>query len=669
MRIEVENTRDDWQAFCRFYTGRAQGHVRYQWLFLTLTAAAVCGVLWLFDRFGVGTIDLFSTLLGVAVVYAIIFFYSRTHNAAKAIPESWLGRHVYDLLPDALHTQGSAGTARFPWTSIREVCEEPAYLYLLLDKITTIVIPKRGMEPHGGSEMVKAEIERLRAAAAADEAQVAAAGVGNELSVVEGAITAAGDSNAPPPHAVQPDSGVDGGHFERGKERSQAGGSGFAHNLLAGLRLSTFLPVRAEHFRPSARQVALFILLSLATWLGVERLLAEGEAYLAWYTVVQVTWLGALAVVSVLLLTPRAHSSETAARMFTALASAAPFVVLVASLLLALPLEYPWQLLPQAALLLYAFLVAVRAQRVSIAENRALALFKGVAGIATVYFAFQTTVSVLPEPWYSNDGDEESMEEWTAAERVLFAQPDLVDAAVEQLSAGTAGTTEAYFVGFAGFGEQGVFGKEIRFANDAIGRRIDMDGRSLQLVNSPEPRDETTPLATTSGLTRSLAGIARKMNVDEDVLFLFLTSHGSEDAELSVSQGFLPLNNLDGPTLRAALDGSGIRWRVIMISACHAGSFIPSLSDEHTLIITAAHADKSSFGCSDERDLTYFGEAFLRDALPASSDLLDAFERAKQLVTARERKEGRTPSEPQLFVGAQMKSKLAEMPLRGPRRQ
>jgi hypothetical protein len=148
------------------------------------------------------------------------------------------------------------------------------------------------------------------------------------------------------------------------------------------------------------------------------------------------------------------------------------------------------------------------------------------------------------------------------------------------------------------------------------------------------------------------------------VLLLFLTSHGSEDAELSVSQGYLPLDELDGRTLRTALDDSGIRWRVIVISACHAGSFIPKLSDERTLIIAAAHADKSSFGCSDERELTYFGEAFLRDALPASSDLLDAFARARELVTAREIEEGQEPSDPQLFVGAQMKAKLAEMPLR-----
>jgi hypothetical protein len=323
--------------------------------------------------------------------------------------------------------------------------------------------------------------------------------------------------------------------------------------------LCTFLPVQAEHFRPSARQIALLIVISLLAWLGVERVLMEGEVYLVWYSVAQMVWLVAVAVVSVLLLTPRAHSSETVARMFTALASAAAFVMLVTSFALALPLEYPWYLLPQAALIVYVFLVVIRAQRASIGEARGLAVCKSIAGIAAVYLAFTATVWERPQPWYANEEDGTSRGEWLASEPVLFAQPDLIDAAVARLSAGTAGRTEAYFVGFAGYGGQGVFEKEIRFANDAFGKRLDLDGRSLQLVNSPEQRDETTPLATASGLTRSLAGIAGKMNPDEDVLFMFLTSHGSEDAELSVSQGYLPLQDLDSHTLRTALDEAGIQ--------------------------------------------------------------------------------------------------------------
>ncbi|HSL72792.1 MAG TPA: YcxB family protein, partial [Longimicrobiales bacterium] len=358
MRIEVDITREDWQAYCRFYAERARGIVRYQWVFLAATAAAVWVVLWLFDRLGGRTLDLPSALLGMALIYAIIFLFSRSSLAAKVIPESWLGCHVYDLLPDALHTRRSASTARYPWTSIREVCEDPAYLYLLLDNITAILLPKRAMEPLGGPEAVKAEIERLRRgdAAVTGESQ---AGVSTDIAVSSDGSTIASAASI----------GEAGPSITASSRR---GRWALADNLLAGLRLCTFLPVQAEHFRPSARQIALLIVVSLLAWLGLERVLMEGEVYLVWYSVAQMVWLVAVAVVSVLLLTPRAHSSETVARMFTALASAAPFVMLVTSLALTLPLEHPWYLLSQAALVVYVFLVVIRAQRVSIGEAKGL---------------------------------------------------------------------------------------------------------------------------------------------------------------------------------------------------------------------------------------------------------------------------------------------------------
>ena len=60
------------------------------------------------------------------------------------------------------------------------------------------------------------------------------------------------------------------------------------------------------------------------------------------------------------------------------------------------------------------------------------------------------------------------------------------------------------------------------------------------------------------------------------------------------------------------LDESHIRWRVIIVSACYSGIFIPVLKNDSTLIMTAADSRHSSFGCDDTRDLTYFGEALLQ---------------------------------------------------------
>jgi len=151
------------------------------------------------------------------------------------------------------------------------------------------------------------------------------------------------------------------------------------------------------------------------------------------------------------------------------------------------------------------------------------------------------------------------------------------------------------------------------------------------------------------------------MNLDRDVLFLALSSHGSAKPEISVSNGALPLNGLTEAALASALKESGIRWKVIVISACYSGAFIDSLRDDQTIVLTAAAADRTSFGCSDDRDLTYFGEAFYRDAIPRSTGLRDAFDRAAIDIAGREQREGIKASQPQAFYGPAMARKLDEI--------
>lgn len=140
-----------------------------------------------------------------------------------------------------------------------------------------------------------------------------------------------------------------------------------------------------------------------------------------------------------------------------------------------------------------------------------------------------------------------------------------------------------------------------------------------------------------------------------------ISSHGSEDPSIAVENSDLPLNDVSDEDLADALRESGIRWRVIIISACYAGGFIEALRDPQTIVITAAAADRTSFGCSNDRDLTYFGEAFYRDALPEAKSLREAFETAKAAIAARERAEHITPSNPQAYFGAKIEAKLAAM--------
>jgi hypothetical protein len=244
-------------------------------------------------------------------------------------------------------------------------------------------------------------------------------------------------------------------------------------------------------------------------------------------------------------------------------------------------------------------------------------------------------------------------------QELVDRQPALIDAQVQAISERSPPGPQAYFLGFAGVGEERVFAEEIDLAARRFAQRFGLEGRSLRLVN--DQRDlEKHPLASAAALRYALRALGRVMDQD-DVLFLALSSHGWKDATLSISnQGMRP-GTLGASHLAEMLKESGIRWRVIVVSACYAGTFIAPLADDHTIVITAASRTRPSFGCGADRDLTYFGEAFYRDALPAAPNLRAAFEAARRDITAREKAERERPSHPQAHFGRLMESRLAAL--------
>ena len=112
------------------------------------------------------------------------------------------------------------------------------------------------------------------------------------------------------------------------------------------------------------------------------------------------------------------------------------------------------------------------------------------------------------------------------------------------------------------------------------------------------------------------------------------------------------------------LHASGIKWKVLVISACYSGAFIEPLKDDHTLIITATDANNTSFGCGSGENLTWFGKAYFDDALRRTRSFTEAFGFARQAVAQREREQKYTASNPQMYVGAAIKDKLTGLEAR-----
>nr|WP_246387506.1 C13 family peptidase [Chiayiivirga flava] len=214
-----------------------------------------------------------------------------------------------------------------------------------------------------------------------------------------------------------------------------------------------------------------------------------------------------------------------------------------------------------------------------------------------------------------------------------------------------------YVLAFGGDAGEDVFRNEVEYIERLFPQRFDAAGRVLGLLNHPDSV-ATRPLATATNLERGLAAIGERIDPDEDIVFVYLTSHGSEDHELYVNQPPLPFDQITPQRLRAALDASGIRWRVVVVSACFSGGFVEALRDPQTLVITAARADRTSFGCGSESDITWFGNAFVAEALNRTTDLREAFETASTAIAEREKAEEFDPSEPQWDAGERILAQL-----------
>ncbi|MGH8583333.1 MAG: C13 family peptidase [Gammaproteobacteria bacterium] len=245
------------------------------------------------------------------------------------------------------------------------------------------------------------------------------------------------------------------------------------------------------------------------------------------------------------------------------------------------------------------------------------------------------------------------------AEAVLYRQPGLVARALSGVRKGQRGVVDLYYLGFAGDGEQRVFKNEVLLAERILARQFGARGRTLVLFSDRQGLNRY-PLATVTNLREALKGMAARMDRDEDILFLFVTSHGSKDHRISVQLGELPLQDLPAAELAEMLAEARIKWKVIVVSACYSGGFIAPLRDENSMVITAARADRTSFGCSDEAELTYFGKAFLQESLAATSSFQAAFARAARRVRAMESEQDYTPSEPQIAYRPAILRKLSE---------
>ena len=630
MDIVVQLQQSDFAAFQRQVIQRQRKPVR--WLSALASGIAVFVLLSFFEDQGTTYDGVWFLVIGLSMGMLLTFFWLayQSRRVSRLDPDGHvLGPQQIRLTEEGIETRKENCESRTSWSAVKAIEETKDHLFIFLDTIVAHIIPKRNL----GSEEDKQRLDETFHRYVPHRVS----GAPTIAPIVDGST-----------------------HADAGLPSSR-----FRGNLWTGMRLVLFQRVKADEFAFGIGQIAAFIIVELTILLWHDYLSATPDPVFNIYGVTSSATYYLLFFLSAFLIARALNDSGSANKFILIVLTSAPFTMLVyftalwvleqKELSAVVLEEWVW-----TAFVVWVCVLVFRIIRLVFNARRQQAI-----SLSVLFWLLNFgTALILPNQtfWYS-DYQSENDYKPIDVENTYYRQPKLLEAA--RVAPERPGVVDLYFVGFGSYASQDVFLSEVKYVQAQFDEKFDTKGRSVILVNNRQTLNQM-PLANSSNLKYVLADISSKMNTEEDILFLFMTSHGSPNAKLSVSLWPLQPNDITAPQLRQMLDNSGIKWRVLLISACYSGSFLKALEDEHTLIITAAAKDKQSFGCSHEREFTYFGEEYFAKALHDNRSWIDAFKQAKATIKSREQKEGLTPSEPQLYVGQRIQAKLTEFERRLP---
>ncbi len=268
-------------------------------------------------------------------------------------------------------------------------------------------------------------------------------------------------------------------------------------------------------------------------------------------------------------------------------------------------------------------------------------------------------------PWYALESADDDRPRLQLSQETFEAQQALLQQTLAALAPQRPGVADVYGLVYAPYASEDVFLRESSMVAGVLGERFDAAGRTVQLVNHASTV-QTHAFATPLNLERAIDAMAQRMDRDADVLVVYLTSHGASNFRMAAEHGPLSVEWLTPQRLRQALDRAGIRHRVIAVSACYSGGWIEPLSDPHTLVMTAADATHTSYGCGRLSELTFFGRAVFDEQLRKTHSFEQAFAAAVPLIRQREIGAGKDDgfSNPQIAVGEQIRPLLKALEAR-----
>jgi hypothetical protein len=451
--------------------------------------------------------------------------------------------------------------------------------------------------------------------------------------------------------------------------------------LALGTRICLFMPVKLAPVSMRAWQFACFVLMSVALDIGLSRLTVPGAA--SFYAAALPLQWAPFVISAVLIWLAVEHGSEPrsapwmrstgAARVGTilGLTLCSSFIYILFSFGVGIAIAHTkstsWAYL-MAWLgwvsywftLIWALLIALRIYHLMGLRVRpavALACF-----LTALSMLIQT---LLPwQLWYPDSNESAATESAPMRlNQALFeSQTQLLKTLLSQIPPQRTAQHDVYAVIYAPYAPEDVFLKESSMVAQVLSERFKSAERIVSLVNHAKTT-QTHAWASPENLQRSIQAIAAQMNSEEDVLLVYLTSHGAKNFKLASAHWPLATDDLTPQELARMLLQAGIKHRVIAVSACYSGGWIEPLKTDHSLIMTAADATHTSYGCGVRSELTFFGRAVFSEGLRTGASFETAFAQAVPVIKKREEEAGKDDgfSNPQIFVGKDIKPLLDKL--------
>jgi len=250
----------------------------------------------------------------------------------------------------------------------------------------------------------------------------------------------------------------------------------------------------------------------------------------------------------------------------------------------------------------------------------------------------------------------------------LLADQRKLDKALAALAPQKKGVVDAYVV-VIGLDSDPIFGREAREAGKVLARRYNAVGHTIVLAGTDGSGPSDLPNGSPRALAITIARIAELMDKKEDVLVLYTAGHGAPIG-LAYHDGDEGFGIISPARMARILDETGIKNRLLILSACYSGVFVPTLANDTTALFTAAAADRTSFGCAADRDWTFYGDAMINHAMRQPVPLAKVGEQAVALVAQWEAlgvNMGVIPSNPQISIGSKVTTWLTPLEARMPK--